>query len=66
MSILAEDPVVSVLARDVSKDKASTSIELEARSDDEILEFEPLSDDEVHIVISGGPSIGGHVVKQAK
>jgi hypothetical protein len=56
MSTLAYDPVV--LDRDVR-------IELESQ-DDEILEFEPLSDDEVHIVISGAGSIGGHTVKPGK
>jgi hypothetical protein len=60
MSILADQPVASITAHDVLEGNDGTSL---AYADDELLEFEPLSDDEVHVIISGSTSMGGHVVK---
>ena len=60
MSILADQPVASITAHDVLRDSDGSNL---AYVDDELLEFEPLSDDEVHVIISGSTSMGGHVVK---
>jgi hypothetical protein len=60
MSILANQPAASITAHDVLEDNDRTSL---AYRDDELLEFEPLSDDEVNVIISGSTSMGGHVVK---